>query len=134
MRHVRDVVRLKSAGVAVREIARRVGAAIITKCVRATIEGDLTLRCEIASKHDPAGKERMSSSVKKPVYDGAKIVADRRLPAKSASSLPSMRLHQWLILERSWGKSWAKNSSPVKYWSEADQKTIRWIVFPPNGS
>src|SRR5262249_48730121 len=41
MRHVRDVIRLKSAGVATREIARRVGTAPVT--------GRLTIRrCEAA--------------------------------------------------------------------------------------
>ena len=54
MRHVRDVIRLKSAGMPVREIARRVGAAPST--VRLTIRRvEAATSCSVEKAVDASG-------------------------------------------------------------------------------
>ena len=71
MRHVRDVIRLKSAGMASREIARRVGAAPST--VRATIR-----RFEAAGLSWPLGEDVTDAELEARLFASAGAGAGTR--------------------------------------------------------
>jgi hypothetical protein len=71
MRHVRDCLRLKGAGISTREIARRVGAAAST--VRLTL-----LRCEAAGVGWPLATGLTDAALKQRLFANAGVKPGHR--------------------------------------------------------